>query len=178
MGHLFKGIETWVVAAKPYATDIFPSIFKCFVPVDLKKNHETALESHQRVELSKSHLQKFYFQKVARKKISKFESRELLKNWWPFFCWKRAFPEVSLIHCISIAMKWSADSRQALDHLVLILPALNMALSCEVAETRCSKKGTFHCLRRWERLGKRCVFSIWILLGIFHFQINGPMPWP
>lgn len=27
-------------------------------------------------------------------------------------------------------------SRQALDHLVLILPALNMALSCEVAETR------------------------------------------
>jgi len=73
--------ETWVVAAKPQATDIFQSIFKCFVPVDLKKKHETALESHQRVELSKSRLQKFHFQKVARKKISKFESRELLKNW-------------------------------------------------------------------------------------------------
>lgn len=81
MGHLFKGIETWEVAAKPYATDIFQSIFKCFVPVDLREKHETALESHQRVEISKSHLQKFHFQKVARKKISRFESQGLLKNW-------------------------------------------------------------------------------------------------
>lgn len=142
------------MAAKPYATDIFQSIFNCFVPVDLKKKHETALESHQRVEISKSHLQKFHFQ--SQERISKFESRELLKIGDQFFVGKVPFPKFH--HFIGIALKWSADSRQALDHLVLILPALNMALSCEVAETRCSEKAVFR------------FFCIWILLGIFTFK--------
>ena len=100
--------------------------------------------------------------------LPKSRQEKNLKVWISRTSKNGTFPKFT--DCIGIALKWSADSRQALDHLVLILPALNMALSCEVAETRCSKKGTFHCLRRWERLGKRCVFSIWIFLGIFHFQ--------